>query len=104
MALTEQQKNQYLAEIFDEKRVNLWCSKHNYLGPVKGRPEVKPASRCADCWKIWFIHELATTPADQRAKKLDEIEEVLRDMVQMVEAGTWDFEPYEHAKIEIGAE
>lgn len=104
MALTEQGKRDLIAEAFEPKRVTFWCAKHNYIGPIKGKPEVKPTLGCPDCWKIFYIHEMATTPPAERQKKLEEIEEVLHNIVQMVEKGTWDFEPYDHAQIEIGTE
>jgi hypothetical protein len=104
MALTEQQKTDMLSEIFDSAKINIKCGKHLYFGPVKGRPEITPALGCRDCWKVFYICEMASTPPGDRRQKLDEIEEVLNKMVEMIVAGTWDFVPYEHAKIEIGEE
>lgn len=102
MALTDPDKRQLLAEAFDDKRVTFWCARHNYMGPIKGKPEIKPFLGCANCWKIFFISEMATTPPSEREKKLSEIEEVLRNVVQLVEQGKWDFVPYQHAQVNIG--
>lgn len=104
MALTEQQKIDYVREVFDDKRVQLKCGKHLYFGPVKGRPEVIPMLGCVDCWKVFYVYEMASTPANERGQKLAELEEVLHNVVQMVEEGKFDFEPYPHAQIEIGQE
>lgn len=104
MALTDKQKSEMLAEMTDPTRVQFFCPKHFYSGPVKGKPEFRPALSCTDCWKIWYFHEFATTPPDERRQKLEEVEEVLHKMVEMVEKGTWDFVPYDHAQVEIGTE
>lgn len=104
MAITQAQKQEYLAEIFDPNKVNLKCGKHLYFGPVKNKPEIQPMLGCADCWKVFYIHELATTPADERRQKLEELEEVLHNAVQLVESGQWDINLYPHAKVEIGKE
>lgn len=104
MTLTEQDKRDVLKEVFDANRVTLWCKEHNYLGPIKDRPEVTPHFGCPNCWKIFYIHELATTPPDKRAEKLAEIEEVMHKVVELVERGEWDVNIFPHAKIEIGRE
>ena len=102
--LRDDQVRAMLDEIFDDQkinRVNFFCAKHGYKGPVKDRPEITPGLGCADCWKIFYLVELVKTPPDERGQKLEEIEEVMHDMVKMVEAGTFDFQPYDHAQIEI---
>lgn len=104
MALTDQQKKDVISEVFDDKRVTLRCGKHSYFGPVKGKPEFKPTLGCVDCWKVFYVHEMATTPPDERRQKLEEIEEVLHNVVQLVEQGKFDFEPFAHAQVEIGKE
>lgn len=104
MAYTRTEQEKLVAEAFDGQRVQFWCAKHNYFGPVKGKPEVVPGLSCPNCWKIFYIYEMMSTPPDKRREKLEEIEEVLHHVVESVEAGQWDFKPYEHAKIEIGKE
>jgi hypothetical protein len=104
MALTSKQKEDVLREIFSSEKIQLRCGKHRYFGPIKGHPEVTPFMGCPDCWKVFFVSELASTPPDERAQKLDEIEEVLHKMVEMIEAGTWDLELYPHAQVEFGEE
>jgi len=104
MALTQKQVFDTLDELFDQNKVQLKCGKHLYWGPVKDKPEVTPMLGCSDCWRVFYVYELATTPPDERRQKLEEIEEVMHHMVEMVEAGTWDFKPYAHAQIEIGTE
>ena len=102
--LSRKQQEEMVTEAFDPKRVTLFCGQHNYFGPVKGSPDLKPGKNCPKCWQIFFIHELSQCPPDKRGEKLDEIEEVLHHVVELVEQGKWDFEPYDHAKIEIGRE
>ena len=104
MSLSDRQKKEMVEEALDPQRVRFYCPKHFYSGPVKENAQIKPGLGCPDCWKIFYFHEMAMTPPDKRREKLEEIEEVLHKMVEMVEAGTWDFVPYEHAKIEIGQE
>jgi hypothetical protein len=104
MALSEQQKVDYINEIFDSNKVNLKCGRHLYFGPVAGKPEITPVMGCVDCWKVFFVHEMATTPANERRQKMDELEEVLHKVVEMVEKGAFDLELYPHAKVEIGEE
>ena len=101
MALTDQQKKEMLSEIFDSQKVQVKCGKHLYFA---GSKDAKPALGCSDCWRVYFINELATTPPNERAQKLDELDEVIRKMVQMVEAGQWDLNLYKHPKIEFGTE
>jgi hypothetical protein len=104
MALTEQQKLDYLNEIFDSSKVNLKCGRHLYFGPIKGKPEITPVEGCVDCWTVFYIYELASIPANERRQKLEEIEEVLHNTVQLVESGQWDLKMYPHAKIEINGD
>ena len=104
MALSDRQKKEMVDEALDTNKVRFFCPDHFYSGPVKGKPEIVPGKGCANCWKIFYFYEMSTTPPDERRHKLEEIEEVLHKMVEMVEAGTWDFEPYEHAQVEIGTE
>lgn len=102
--LSERNKQDMLGEIFDKTKINVKCGQHFYFGPIKSRPDIKPVMNCPDCWKVFYIHELATTAPAERRAKLEEIEEVMNHMVEMIQAGTWDFEPYAHAQIEIGEE
>jgi hypothetical protein len=104
MALTDKQKEEMLAEVFDTQKINVKCGRHLYFGPVKGKPEIVPEMGCSDCWKVFFICEMASTPPDERRQKLDEIEEVLNHMVEMIIAGTWDLKLYPHAKVEFETE
>ena len=96
MAFTETQKGEILSELFDSEKINVKCGKHFYFGPVKNNPKIVPAMGCPDCWKVFFICEMASTPPDERRQKLDEIEETLHKVVELVERGIWDFVPYEH--------
>jgi hypothetical protein len=103
--LSERDKKAMVEEALDPNKLNFWCKKHNYFGPIKGDPnKSKPFMGCSDCWMIFYIHEMASCPPEKRYEKLQEIEEVLNQVVEMVEKGTWDFAPYDHAQVEIGQE
>jgi hypothetical protein len=102
--LSDQDKIDTLKELFNSERINIKCGKHLYFGPIKGRPEVTPMLGCADCWKVFYISEMASTPPGERRQKLEEIEDVLHRMTEMIDKGTWDFKPYDHAQVEIGVE
>ena len=102
--LNDRQKYDMVMEAFDPQRVTVTCGKHMYFGPVKGRPEIKPNLGCADCWRVFYIHELADCPPDKRREKLEEIEEVMHQVVELVEKGKWDVNLLPHAHVEIGKE
>lgn len=104
MALSEHDKTDMLMEVLDPNKVTLRCGRHEYFGPVKGFPEKQPAVGCPDCWRVFYVHELASTPPDKRNEKLSELEEVLHNVVELVEKGKWDLELFPHAKIEIAKE
>lgn len=102
MPLTEQQKQEFLKEALDTRKVILHCGTHQYYGPDKnGKHIKKPAKNCKDCWMVFYFYDLANSPPDQRERRLEELTEVLRNVVQSVEQGTWDFKPFEKAKIEV---
>lgn len=104
MSFTESEQRDILKEIIGSERVTLYCADHMYTGPVKSNPAVKPAKGCPKCWQVYFILDLASVPPHMREQRLSELEEVLHKMNEMVDAGTWDFEPYEHAEIEFSEE
>ena len=101
MPISEHDKNDVLSEIFNSEKINVRCGKHSYFGPVKGNAKVQPEIGCSDCWRVFFIHELATTPPDERGKKLEELEFVVRNANQLFESGKWDISVNPHATIEI---
>lgn len=103
MSFTPEQQD-ILKEIIGSERITLYCADHMYTGPVKSHPEVKPSKNCPKCWQVYFIHDLASVPPGMREQRLAELEEVLYKMHEMVLAGTWDFNPYEHAKLEFSEE
>ena len=101
MALSESDKTDMLMEALDPTKVILRCGKHDYFGPVKGFAEKKPQLGCSDCWRVFYMHEMANTPPDKRREKLEELEEVLHNVVQLVEQGKWDVVINPHATIKI---
>lgn len=89
-----------LEELLDPTKVNVYCGLHNYFGP-SATNEVKPKQGCSRCWFVLYFHDLATTSPERRASRLAELDEVLHKIVELVEKGKWDYEPYRHAKIEM---
>ena len=79
----------------DSERATLICGKHNYTGS-KMPPRV---SGCADCWRCYYIYDLATTPPSLRKERLDELEHVINKVVDMVKKNKFDFIPEERPEI-----
>jgi len=104
MAFSEKEKQDILAQALDPNKVYLYCAGHSYFGPSKSGKPIRPTNGCAKCWEVYYWHDLASAPPHMREQRLSELEEVLSNMVQMINAGTWDFVPYEHAQIEITQE
>jgi hypothetical protein len=97
---TDADKRALLTEVMDPQKVQLYCALHNYFGPST-TVEMKPKQGCSRCWFVFFFHDIASTPPDRRAARLAELDEVLHKVVEEVERGKFDFEPYRHAKIEM---
>lgn len=101
MALTKEQQD-YLNEVVDPQKVALYCGTHMYFGPSKaGTVGEKPHMGCPKCCFVMYFHDLATTPPDKRAQRLDELDEVLHKVVEEVEAGRWDFQALRHAEVKV---
>ena len=80
----------------DSQRASVICGKHNYVGS-KMPPRT---SGCADCWRCYYIYDLASTPPSLRKERLDELEHVINKVVGMVKTGTFDFVPDDRPTIE----
>jgi hypothetical protein len=98
--LTDKDKDLLKDEHFDPRKILVGCSQHFYYGPSKIK-EVHPAQGCKQCWMTYFLHDLSNVPPSERAQRFDEIEEVVRNLNQMVETGKWDFKPFKRPEIEI---
>lgn len=102
---SETEKQKFLEDLLDPDKVQVYCKDHMYFGPIKiggiGSHSARPGKGCAKCWFVYYLVDLARTPANQRQERLDELEEVIHHVVEAVENGTWDFEPLEHAEIQI---
>lgn len=71
-----------------------------YFGPSKNGTEAKPALGCPKCWFVLYFHDIATTPPEKRAQRLDELTEVIHHTVECVKQGKFDLNIDRHAKIE----
>jgi hypothetical protein len=88
MPITQADIRDILAEK-DSERAQVICAKHNYVGG-KIPPRV---SGCADCWRCFYIYDLASTPPSLRKERLDELEHVINSVVDMVKKNKFDFVP-----------
>jgi hypothetical protein len=79
----------------DSERVNLVCPKHQYVGS-KMPPK---SSGCKECWQVYYIYDLASTPPSLRKARLDELEHVINSVVDMVRKNKFDFVPEERPEI-----
>lgn len=93
-----------LNELSDPTKVQVYCGTHQYFGPTKNGVEAKPGYNCPKCWFVLYFHDIASTPPDKRAARLDELDEVLHKTVELVEQGKWDFEAIRHAEISMEKE
>lgn len=92
--------NTVLSEISSDK-VHLICGRHNYTAARRRGNAilaVPPETRgCADCWKVYYITDLALTDPSKRQERLDELEEVVHHAIEFEQKGEFgkDFELYE---------
>jgi hypothetical protein len=49
-----------------------------------------------------YFYDLVNTAPERRAERLEELTEVLHKVTELSAKGKWDFEAYEHARIESG--
>lgn len=71
-----------LAELAkDPRKVHVMCETHFYVGDYK----IAPAKGCADCWNAYYFAGLANTPPDQQKQFVDELEAVVRGLVELAE-------------------
>lgn len=98
-----------LGEIASDK-VQLICGYHNYIATrkrVNGTVCVPPETRgCAQCWKVYYVSDLALTPPSKRLERLDELEEVIRHAVEFERTGKFgkDFDLYTPGDPRFGVE
>ena len=72
------------------------CEEHKYY--FNGRPPLTVG--CKDCWSVYWFMNIALTPNDKKQEASEMIVEAMSHLSEEVEAGTWDFEPYDHAVFE----
>lgn len=89
-----------MGEIASDK-VALICGKHNYVASKKranGTVAIPPNTKgCSQCWKVYYITDLAMTPPGKRQERLDELEEVIHRAIEYEQKGKFgdDFELYD---------
>lgn len=109
MALSEKDKQLLADEKFDPRKVILACPLHSYFGPETGksagialvRKTGKMDAACKTCWMVYYTCALSMVPPSERAQRLEEMTEVVRDCNQAVEQGKWDYEPLARPEVHI---
>ena len=86
----EFEKRKLLDEVLTPHRTTLVCGKHQYVG--SGVPPLTKG--CPDCWQVYFVHMIASTPPAKREEKLEELEEIVHKLVELQEKNQLDFKPY----------
>lgn len=81
---TPDQRKKILDEAFSDK-VRLTCGKHDYVASNLSAPT---SEGCKDCWLAFYMHHIASTPAHLRQEKLDQLEQLIRHMVEAALDGT----------------
>lgn len=75
-------------------KLYLTCGRHSYVAYVKQGGVTPPEPRgCPDCWKAYYFTLHCITAPHQRYEHLEELNEVIRKTVEMVEKGKFDFVP-----------
>jgi hypothetical protein len=87
-------KKAILSEVLDSEKVQLVCGTHNYVAQL-GPP---PPRGCADCWKVYFLHQVAQAPPEKRDEVIDELERTIHALVEGAE--DFDFKPFARPIIE----
>ena len=95
---------QNLGKILDEinsDKVLLTCGRHNYVA-AKRRGNATVAippvpNGCAQCWKVFYITDLALTPPGKRQERVDELESVIHHAIEFEQKGRFgsDMELYD---------
>jgi hypothetical protein len=113
LALTEADKIQLADEKLDPRKLYPCCAIHRYYGPItrdvmaaqrvvrSAYQSPDPVLGCASCMKVYFLYDLAQVAPSQRVERMEEMEKVLRDVVQLIEAGKWDFKVARHPTISV---
>jgi hypothetical protein len=108
MPLSEKDKALLQDEHFDPRRVMVGCEAHQYYGPISNKIGVGAVKNlgekhlsCTQCWMTYWVHDLASVPPSQRAERMEEAMEVVRNLNQMVEQGKWDYRALKRPEIII---
>ena len=91
--------NDWAAEVLNPQKVLLHCGTHSYVASdTPPRP-----NGCKNCWEAYWWFKIASTPPHLRAERLEQALRMVRNAVQAVEKGDWDFkldEGYPEATVE----
>lgn len=98
MPVDPKDRAELIAEALDSERVTLTCGEHGYIA---GSFQSRPMPGCVNCNKVFLIHLLTTHPPAKRAEKLEELTRAIVDACALEDRGKFDFQAFEHPKIEI---
>lgn len=82
-------------------QVHLICGRHQYTAARKranGTVAIPPNTRgCKDCWKVYYITDMALTEPSKRQERLDELEQVIHHAIEFEQKGQFgkDFELFD---------
>lgn len=94
---SDQEMKDILRDVLDPNKVILHCGIHSYVGSETPPPPIG----CNNCWEAYWWHKICSTPPHLRKQRLEEAYRATYDAVKMYERGEFDFEPFDHAQIEI---
>lgn len=98
MIVSDKDRSELIAEALDAERVTLTCGDHGYIA---GSFESKPKAGCYKCNMVFLVHLMATTPPAKRLEKLEELERAIVDACALEDRSKFDFQAFDHPKIEI---
>jgi uncharacterized Fe-S cluster-containing radical SAM superfamily protein len=81
----------------DPRKVQVMCDLHMYCGDL----HTQPTKGCADCWKAYYFTSLANTPPDQQKQFVEELEAVVRQLVELADKKKFDVAIDAHPTVEF---
>src|SRR5256885_311908 len=84
--LSDKERKEVLAELFDKDKVTLVCGIHNYVYGTKKPPVFK----CPRCMMVTFLGLLANTPPSKRLETLEMLEYSTHKLVEANKRGELD--------------
>jgi len=97
VAISERDKQQFLAEHSGPPEYYIYCGTHGYFGAI----DKPPISDCSKCWQVYFIQRYLEVPPSERKEFLEKLTDVVRYSAESVKRGDFDVRLFKHPKVEI---